>query len=157
MRWQLLYCVFNVWMYFVLLQQKLPLSYCIVTWIKYFWASAAVIYSIQLFSTLTGLQQRLVTAVLRPFSNFPASSPCISVQALLNIPLFHMLLLCNLSSTLLTPVKAPWLIHADGFSLYTVWSVFSHSQLLLEVAQWSYMPESWHRQRYLSCSHDSLS
>lgn len=119
--WPQLYCMLNVWLCWVVLQNKLPLSYCLFTWIKYFWASAAVIYSIQLFSlsdrssTLTGLQQRLVAAGLRSLSNFPASSSCISVQALLNIPLFHMLLLRRLSSTL-------WLY--ESRMTYSCWWIF---------------------------------
>lgn len=75
-------------------------------------------------------QQHLVAAL----TNFPARA---SLQDVLNIPLFHMLLLCNLSSTLW---KTPWLIHADGFSLYTAWSVFFSPTVssLLDVTRWSY-------------------
>lgn len=92
-----------------MLLQELPLSYCLFTWIKYCWASAAVIYSIQLFSLPDTLFPHWPdcssSLSLLCSSSFPVYFllHTVSVQALLNIPLFHMLLLCNLSSSLWKP------------------------------------------------------
>lgn len=86
---------------------------------------------------LTGQQQRLVTAVLSSFSNFPPSSSCISVPVLLNIPLFHMLLLCNLSSTLWLQWEPNDLFMLMDFPCLRPDPSFSHSQLLLDVASGS--------------------
>lgn len=87
------------------------------------------------FPTLTGLQQRPVTAELLSFSNFRLIFSCISVQALLNIPVFHMLLLYNLSSTLSKPHDLFMLM---DFPCIQPDPCFSHSQLLLDVTKWSY-------------------
>lgn len=63
-------------------------------------------------------------------------SSCVSVQALLNIPLFHMLLLSNFSSALWCQWKPNDLFMLMDFPCIAC-SVFSHSQLLLDVAQCS--------------------
>ena len=158
----------DVWLYLVLLQQKLPLSKCTFTWIKYSFAWAAVLQYIQLHSlSLTvyphWVDSSSILSILSciPFPNFPAFSSCISLQALLNIPLFHMRLLSNLSSALWLQWKPHDLFMLmdfpciqPGLSFPTVNSYWMWTS---GPTAPSYMPESWYRQGFLSCSHDHRS
>lgn len=142
------------------MQQKLLLSNCVFILNKYFGAGAAFCNFLSNFFPFLPLffccSFLSLLCCSFPFFFFLTSSlffSCISVQALLNTPVFHMLLLCNLSSTLWKPHDLFMLMDFPCIQLDPCFpTVSSYWMWPSGPTARAYTPQSWHSWRYLSCS-----